>query len=208
MTEIDKAEVHSGRKPIPKRKRFEVFKRDGFQCVYCGAKPPGVALHVDHVEPVVKGGTNETSNLVTACAGCNLGKGAIKLTENGVAALKTRQLAYQREIAEVDEAYNDWVGERRRIHKARVNECSAYWAEETGVYMTGDMLQSLSRFLDSMMPQEVMGAMDIAARKFPVHIDPAWSPKGQKYRKAVCQLDSRFRYFCGICWKLIKGHDQ
>ena len=133
MTEIDKAEVHSGRKPIPKRKRFEVFKRDGFQCVYCGAKPPGVALHVDHVEPVVKGGTNETSNLVTACPGCNLGKGAIKLTENGVAALKTRQLAYQREIAEVDEAYNDWVGERRRIYKARVNECSAYWAEETGV---------------------------------------------------------------------------
>jgi len=30
----------SDRTPISKRVRFEVFKRDGFQCQYCGASPP------------------------------------------------------------------------------------------------------------------------------------------------------------------------
>ena len=28
------------RKPISKKTRFEIFKRDGFSCRYCGAHPP------------------------------------------------------------------------------------------------------------------------------------------------------------------------
>lgn len=54
--------------------RFEVFNRDNFTCRYCGRSSPEVQLHVDHVHPVVLGGTNELSNLVTACKDCNLGK--------------------------------------------------------------------------------------------------------------------------------------
>lgn len=34
------------RKSISKKVRFEVFKRDGFSCQYCGATPPGALLHV------------------------------------------------------------------------------------------------------------------------------------------------------------------
>ncbi len=30
---------------ISKRLRFEVFKRDGFVCQYCGNHPPAVVLH-------------------------------------------------------------------------------------------------------------------------------------------------------------------
>jgi hypothetical protein len=67
------------RKPIGKRLRFAIFARDQFTCRYCGAQPPEVVLHVDHVLPVSKGGTNEESNLVTACQACNLGKSARKL---------------------------------------------------------------------------------------------------------------------------------
>lgn len=55
--------------------RFDVLHRDGFRCVYCGATAKVSPLHVDHVVPVVKGGSDEMSNLVTACADCNLGKG-------------------------------------------------------------------------------------------------------------------------------------
>jgi len=32
------------RKPINKKLRFDVFKRDGFQCVYCGRTPPSVVV--------------------------------------------------------------------------------------------------------------------------------------------------------------------
>ena len=57
--------------------RFRILRRDGFCCVYCGRTPQndGVQLHVDHVKPRVAGGSNEESNLVTACRDCNLGKG-------------------------------------------------------------------------------------------------------------------------------------
>jgi hypothetical protein len=64
------------RAPIGKRLRFAVFARDGFTCRYCGRQSDTVALHIDHILPVVEGGTNDESNLITACADCNLGKGA------------------------------------------------------------------------------------------------------------------------------------
>lgn len=56
--------------------RFTVLSRDGFTCRYCGRPAPDVVLHVDHIKPVVRGGTNDADNLVTACRDCNLGKGA------------------------------------------------------------------------------------------------------------------------------------
>lgn len=58
------------RTPIPKKLRFEVFKRDSFKCQYCGKSAPEVVLHVDHIKPVAEGGTNEITNLITACADC------------------------------------------------------------------------------------------------------------------------------------------
>lgn len=64
------------RKTIGKKTRFEVLKRDGFRCVYCGRSAPDVRLEIDHIVPVVEGGGNEPSNLVTACEDCNSGKGA------------------------------------------------------------------------------------------------------------------------------------
>ena len=55
-------------------KRFEILKRDLFTCQYCGASAPDVELHVDHILPVSRGGTNNELNLVTACKSCNLAK--------------------------------------------------------------------------------------------------------------------------------------
>ena len=69
-------------KPKPKRraiglkKRFEILKRDGFKCVYCGNKAGKRPLHVDHVIPVSKGGENTDDNLAAACFECNMGKKA------------------------------------------------------------------------------------------------------------------------------------
>ncbi len=63
------------RRDISPSRRFAVLKRDRFTCTYCGAKAPDVELHIDHVIPVCKGGTDGIENLATACAECNLGKG-------------------------------------------------------------------------------------------------------------------------------------
>jgi hypothetical protein len=55
-------------------KRLAIYLRDGFRCVYCmtdlhGADPRDVAL--DHLTPKADGGTNDATNLVTACRSCN-----------------------------------------------------------------------------------------------------------------------------------------
>jgi len=72
----------SERKPISKRMRFEVLKRDSFTCQYCGKQPPDTVLHLDHIKPVSKGGKNTILNLVTSCVDCNLGKSNIELSDD------------------------------------------------------------------------------------------------------------------------------
>lgn len=64
------------RLPITAQIRFNVFKRDGFKCVYCGMPGTHCILEVDHVVPVAEGGTNDLSNLAACCADCNSGKGS------------------------------------------------------------------------------------------------------------------------------------
>src|SRR5690606_25627049 len=54
--------------------RLFIFARDGWACVYCGAK--NAPLECDHVVPLSRGGTNERRNLATACRPCNRSKRA------------------------------------------------------------------------------------------------------------------------------------
>lgn len=55
--------------------RYDVLKRDNFQCQICGSSAQdGVKLHVDHIVPVSKGGKTILSNLRTLCDRCNMGK--------------------------------------------------------------------------------------------------------------------------------------
>src|SRR3954467_3894599 len=60
--------------PVSRRLRFEILRRDGHVCRYCGAQAPDVALTVDHVMPTALGGSDDPDNLVTACRDCNAGK--------------------------------------------------------------------------------------------------------------------------------------
>lgn len=68
--------------------RIRILERDKFTCVYCGRRPPEVALEVDHVLARSRGGTDDATNLVTACRACNNGKraGTIALPEGVVPA--------------------------------------------------------------------------------------------------------------------------
>jgi HNH endonuclease len=55
---------------------WQVLARDSWICKSCGRSPKadGVTLHVDHILPRSKGGTDGLDNLQTLCAKCNLGK--------------------------------------------------------------------------------------------------------------------------------------
>lgn len=61
---------------IRKEKRLAIYLRDGLACCYCGAAvEDGAKLTLDHIKPHDHGGSNEPSNLVTACHRCNSARG-------------------------------------------------------------------------------------------------------------------------------------
>ncbi len=68
---------------VPRRFRRQVtntflFARDEYRCQYCGRSGtelrPRESLTRDHVIPLSRGGTNEWTNVVTACSPCNTRK--------------------------------------------------------------------------------------------------------------------------------------
>lgn len=69
---------------------YIIFRRDEFRCVYCGLSSfeDGVKLHVDHIDPRSKGGTDTASNLVTSCENCNLSKNDAPLPQDTLSRLK------------------------------------------------------------------------------------------------------------------------
>lgn len=60
------------RRPISTNKRIQIYKWDGFACVYCGSEDD---LQIDHIHPFSKVGGNEMENLQTLCLTCNETKG-------------------------------------------------------------------------------------------------------------------------------------
>jgi len=80
------------RKKITTSQRFRILERDGFRCKYCGADSSTTLLEIDHVVPVVNGGTNDDSNLVVACRECNNGKSGRNLKDSSMRILQLRSL--------------------------------------------------------------------------------------------------------------------
>jgi hypothetical protein len=63
----------AGRAMLSVDLRAYVFARDGMRCMRCGSTE---SLTVDHVIPVIHGGSDEVGNLQTLCRSCNSKKGA------------------------------------------------------------------------------------------------------------------------------------
>jgi len=103
----------SKRKPIGDKLRFEVFKRDQFKCQYCGKAAPDVVLHIDHINPVSKGGDNDILNLITSCIECNLGKSNRLLNDNSTLEKQRKMLEELDEKRKQLQMMLDWREELR-----------------------------------------------------------------------------------------------
>lgn len=57
--------------PIPNWLRKQVFERDGYRCLHCGATEK---LCADHIIAEIKGGPTTLENLQTLCRSCNCRK--------------------------------------------------------------------------------------------------------------------------------------
>jgi hypothetical protein len=114
---------------VSTRTRFEVLKRDGFRCRYCGASPVGDPLHVDHVVPQSRGGSDDIENLVASCQQCNLGKSDVPLETTSpppASAESMREHALQ--VAEYLDAQKELTEARARV----VEWLEDQWVAEVG----------------------------------------------------------------------------
>ncbi len=69
-------ERNQGMNWIRQEKRLAIYMRDGLACVYClEGLEDGVKLTLDHLKLYSRGGSNNESNLVTACLTCNSSRG-------------------------------------------------------------------------------------------------------------------------------------
>lgn len=55
--------------------RRNLGRRDHHRCQYCGRRPPGEQMTIDHVIPRSRGGATGWTNCVLACIPCNRKKG-------------------------------------------------------------------------------------------------------------------------------------
>ena len=118
------------RKAISKGLRFDIFKRDGFTCQYCGSHPPDAVLEIDHIMPVSKGGDNDAMNLVSACGGCNRGKSAKLLDNPQRPDADLVWLETQQEIAEL-RRYQEAVQKRLEVTEQIAESLADVWQSFT-----------------------------------------------------------------------------
>jgi len=72
--DLTRLQAQQQREQLSASTRVDVLNRDGRRCRMCGRTSAVVELHVDHIVPVSRGGTNDMSNLQALCRDCNLGK--------------------------------------------------------------------------------------------------------------------------------------
>lgn len=154
------------RKPIPKRTRFEIFKRDGFKCQYCGKAAPEVILEIDHVVPVAHGGTNDITNLVTACRECNNGKGARELSDDTIIKRQQAQLEEINERREQAEMLTEWKKALQEVVAGQIDAIDSYLVSVTGDGMTEEGKRNMRMLIRRFGFQEVYTSVEIAFEKY------------------------------------------
>lgn len=172
------------RKSLSKKIRFDIFKRDEFQCQYCGISPPNVVLEIDHIRPVSNGGDNSEENLITACFDCNRGKAANELS--AVPDTLAKKMKVVEEKAEQMKAYERMIRSRKAAITRKVNKIEAVFRE---VYedrlLTESFKDSVRLFLKKLPAPDVEDAMSIAVVR-------------------VGDPEGALKYFCGVCWRSIR----
>jgi hypothetical protein len=171
---------------ISKKIRFEVFKRDGFTCAYCGKNPPDIVLEIDHIEPRAKGGGDGMENLVTSCFDCNRGKKHIQLDK--VPPKLMEQMEIMKEMQEQLASYRYVMKLAEITLDQDIDVVCKIYSDYFKEWILSDNFKntSLRTFLKKIDVFRVKEAMIKACN-------------------VTNDSDRAIKYFCACCWKTIKG---
>lgn len=135
------------RKTLSQKIRFEVFKRDSFKCQYCGKSAPEVILHVDHIIPVSKGGTNDLMNLLTSCQERNWGKSDRTLNDRTEIEKQKKALDELNERRKQLEFMLKWRDGLGDIESDKYEAVENAWVDNCGYTLNANGERSLKRIV-------------------------------------------------------------
>jgi HNH endonuclease len=178
---------------LAKRLRFAILQRDAHRCFYCGRAAPDVKLTVDHVVPVVLGGSDDPKNLVTACVDCNAGKTSVQPDPVKVEAVAADALRWSEAIRRVAEQR----AADRAVMAADVSAFDEVWlgwtynqprtiTEKVPVPRDDSWRVSIERFLELGLTFEILESLVQVTMK--------------KATDRNIPIADTWRYFCGCAW--------
>lgn len=177
---------------ISKRLRFEIFRRDNHACRYCGGAAPDVQLTVDHVVPVALGGTDEPSNLVTACRDCNSGKSSMPADTKIVEDVASDAIRWAKAMEVVAQARADARAEAER----RYDHFLAHWNNWTYTYMGQQKTVPLPTQWKRSLDQFLAAGLDMEDIEELIEVTMTAKTKNE------------WKYFCGCCWRRISDAQE
>lgn len=197
------------RQAVSKRTRFEVFKRDGFKCQYCGGAAPEVLLHVDHIQPVAKGGGRDLLNLITACVDCNAGKSDVLIGDDAAVTKQRLQLDALNERREQLAMVLKWRDAMKTLDQQGVDAFSAAWKDAVpGWSLSEKGLKDARALLRKFGLAQCLAAIGVASETYveiedgkatPEAVGLAFSKLGGICRMAAMpEAERRLYYIKGI----------
>lgn len=182
-------------RPISRRLRYEILRRDNHTCRYCGTSAPDAPLTVDHVIPRALGGGDDPTNLVTACRDCNAGKSSTSPDSTLVADVDAAALLF---ASAVERAAATRRADRDRIASI-VEAFDKTWTKwgwdgEDGTRVTIDRdrgwQQSISRFVELGLDLSDLEQFTVIAMRSRVRNSEIW------------------KFFCGCCWRELSDRQE
>lgn len=178
---------------VSKRLRFEVLRRDNHACRYCGAAAPDVKLTVDHVMPTALGGSDDPTNLVTACSGCNSGKSATAPDSPIVADVEADALRWAAAMARAAEFQQQADREFNGIALDVRMQWDEWRTTDDGGFIPrpGDWQSSLRQLNNAGLSEDdLLDMIGIAMNARGVAVENTW------------------RYYCGVGWRRLENRQQ
>jgi len=172
---------------VTKRIRFEVMRRDGHRCHYCGATATDARLTIDHVLPTALGGSDDASNLVTACADCNAGK--TSTPPDGATVAKVAHDAER--WAQAMQAAAERTRQRRAEADAYIDALHDSLRFFADYELPDDWRASLAGFHAAGLP------VDLMRRALDTAID-----------NRRIDWKGRWKYACGTAWRMLSAIQQ